>query len=87
MANYTLVLDSGSQRSYITDNLWKLLKLKTIRNDKLSIKTFEQINDIQMQVLDVVQQKIKHRHQNEFVFIEALCVPVICKPQENYEHL
>ena len=40
-----------------------------------------------MQVLDVVQQKIKHRHQNEFVFIEALCVPVICKPQENYEHL
>ena len=31
-----------------------------------------------MQVLDVVQLKIKHRHQNEFVFIEALCVPVIC---------
>ena len=37
MANYTLVLDSGSQRSYITDNLWKLLKLKTIRNEKVSI--------------------------------------------------
>ena len=61
--------------------------MKTIRNDKLSIKTFEQINDIQMQVLDVVQLKIKHRHQNEFVFIEALCVPVICTPQENYDHL
>ena len=49
-----------------------------------------------MQVLDVVQLKIKHRHQNEFVFIQALCVPVICmsfkmqeiySAQEGHEHL
>ena len=49
-----------------------------------------------MQVLDVIQPKIKHRHQNEIVFMEALCVPVICTPlkmqeissaQENYKHL
>ena len=49
-----------------------------------------------MQVLDVVQPKIKHRHQNEFVFMEALCVPVIYTPlkmqeissaQENYKPL
>ena len=91
-----LLLDSGTQRSYITDNLRKLLKLKTIRIEKVLIKTFGQINDRQMPVLDVVQLKIKHRHQNKFVFIEALCVPVICTPlkmqeissaQYNYEHL
>ena len=33
-----------------------------------------------MQVFNVVQLKIKHRHQNEFVFIEAICVPVVCTP-------
>ena len=49
-----------------------------------------------MQVLDVVQLKIKHRNQSELVFIEVLCIPVICTPlkmqeissaQENYKHL
>ena len=49
-----------------------------------------------MQVFDVVQLKLKHCHQNEFVFIEALCVPVICTPikmeeissaHKNYKHL
>ena len=58
-----LVLDSGSQRSYIEDNVWKLLKLKTIRT--------EQVNDSQMQVLYVGELKIKHCHQNKFVFIEV----------------
>ena len=70
----------GSQRSYITNKLRKLLKLKTIRTEKVLIKKFGQLNDSQMQVLDAAQLKIKHRHQNEFVFIEALCVPVICTP-------
>ena len=74
----------------------KILKLKTIRTDKVLIKILGQINDSQMQVLDMVQLKIKHRHQNEFVFIEALCVRFLCTPlkmqeissaQENYEHL
>ena len=49
-----------------------------------------------MQVLDVVLLEIKHRHQNQFAFIEALCVPVIdtlikmqeiSSAQENYKHL
>ena len=61
-----LLLDSGSEYTYITDNFRKLLKLKTKRTEKVLIKTFGQINGSQMQVL-----------QNEFVFIEALCVPVI----------
>ena len=70
-----LLLDSGRQRSYFADNLRKLLKLKTIRTEKVLIKTFGQISDSEMQVLDVAQLKIKHLHQNEFVFLE---VPVIC---------
>ena len=49
-----------------------------------------------MQVLNVPQLKIKHHHQNEFVFIEALYIPVIWTPfkmkdissaQENRDHL
>ena len=90
-----LLLDSGSQRSYIADTLRKRLKLKTVHTEQVLIKTLGQISDSQMQILDVVQLKIKHRHQNEFVFI-SLCEPVICTPlkmqeisstQENYKHL
>ena len=44
-----LLLDSGSEYTYITDNFRKLLKLKTKRTEKVLIKTFGQINGSQMQ--------------------------------------
>ena len=47
------------------------------------MKTFGQKNDFKMQVLDVVQLKIKHQFEEKYNFVEALVVPVICSPLKN----
>ena len=36
-----------------------------------------------MQVLDVVQLKIKHQFEEKYNFVEALVVPVIWSPLKN----
>ena len=36
-----------------------------------------------MQVLDVVQLKIKHQFKEKYNFVEALVVPAICNPLKN----
>ena len=47
------------------------------------IKTFGQINDFKMQILYVVQLKIKHQFEEKYNFVEALVVPVIYSPLKN----
>ena len=47
------------------------------------MKTFGQINDFKMQVLDVVQLKIKHQFEEKYNFVEALVAPGICSPLKN----
>ena len=39
-----IIFDSGSQRSYITDDLCKRLKLPVIRKEKIVIKTFRNVD-------------------------------------------
>ena len=53
------LFDTGGQRCYVNEKFCKYLNLKTIHTEKTLIKTFSQINDFKMQVLDVVQLKIK----------------------------
>ena len=43
-------------------------------------KTFSQIDDNEIKSLDIVQFKVKYRSDNKYVFVEALCVPIICSP-------
>jgi len=77
---YTRILfDSGSQRSYISQDLCKSLKLKPLRSEKIIIKTFGDDNS-KVQNLDVYQLKVRHINRNEFCFIEAYCVPKVCSP-------
>ena len=72
-----IMFDSSIQKSYIAADLKKKLHLKTIRNEKI-IKTFG-LTEGKVSIADVVNLKNKCRN-NEFVNIEALCVPVICFP-------
>ncbi|XP_028403430.1 uncharacterized protein LOC114526129 [Dendronephthya gigantea] len=82
--NYTRILfDSGSQRSYISDKVRSRLQLKTLRKEKVIIKTFGQSGDSQVQELDVVQVNVKDKSDHKFTSIEALCVPSICSPLTN----
>ena len=61
-----LMFDGGSQRSYVTESLRENLRLRTVRTERLIIKTFESnMNDIE---------------GNGFIHLELLLVPFICSP-------
>ena len=92
----SFLFDSGSQRTYNTVNLRKLLHLETTRTENIVINTFGKANDSHTETIDVVQLKIKHRDKVRFVFIETIVCPVICSPlkqkekefvKNNYQHL
>ena len=78
-----ILFDTGGQRCYAKAKVRKHLNLKTIRTEKSLIKTFGQINDFKMQILDVVQLKIKHQFEEKYNLVEALVVLVICSPLKN----
>ena len=75
-----IIFDSGSQRSYITDDLCKRLKWLVIRKEKIVIKTFENVDstfynaDI-VPVQFVIDQKV--------IVIECLCSPFISSDLTN----
>ena len=77
--NCCLLFDSGSQRTFITNELRSKLNFKTIRKEKIIIKTFGKMN-IELQILDAVKFKVACKHDRHHVYVEALCVPNICSP-------
>ena len=88
-----IIFDSGSQRSYITDDLRKRPKVPVIKKEKIVIKTFGNkdskfcyANIVPFQF--VIGQKV--------IVIECLCSPFICSDltnqstnfvSNNYPHL
>lgn len=61
-----LLFDSGSQRTYITENLRAHLRLKTVRKERVVIKTFGR-NDSEVKNLDVVRFNVLNKVDNEVV--------------------
>ncbi len=51
-----ILFDSGSQRTYASEAVWKTPKLKTIRTERVPvvIKTFGQADNSDLQKLDTV---------------------------------
>jgi hypothetical protein len=78
-----ILFDSGSQRSYISEKVRTRLQLKTIRRERVIIKTLGQTSDSEVQQLNVVQLNVKNKFDNGFTLIEALRVPTICSPLTN----
>ena len=54
-----MLFDSGIQGSYISENVRNKLNLKTIRAQKLVIKTFGNDHNSVVKTLDVVQVKMQ----------------------------
>lgn len=76
-----MLFDTGSQRSYISMNVRKRLKLKKVRTERVVIKTFGESNNSKVSNLDVVQFKVRHVGVDDvFTYVEALCVAQICSP-------
>ena len=89
-----IVLDTGSQRSYITDGVRKNLSLAPEGEQCMSIMTFGS-NVEKSQVCTVVKVGLKLR-DGETQELTLFAVPMICEPlasqptafcQNNYEHL
>lgn len=88
-----ILFDSGSQRSYITENLRSKLKLKSIQREKLNLNTFGEAR-FKTQICDLVQLQLKRpgSSNDELISISALTFPVLCSPlpsrvQINFPHL
>jgi len=72
-----ILLDSGSQRSYVTTALKERLKLAPLKTETLNLNTFG--NDrFTKQRCDLV--KLSLRGKEDDVEISALCFPKICSP-------
>lgn len=74
-----ILFDTGSQRTYISEDLCFHLKLKTMRTERVIIKTFGNESST-VKNLRVVEFKVKHKFRNDFVVCEALCIPTVCCP-------
>ena len=76
-----VLLDDGSQNSYITNSLKTQLKLKPVKKQTVYLNTFGS-DHYQKHVLDVVKLKLKGQFNgycNE-IEVSALCVPEIGTP-------
>ena len=93
--NLRVILDSGSQRSYISEKARNYLQLSPVKHEDISIKVFgsNESNDTRC---DVVKVGLGARHLEFETEVSALVVPTICSPlqgqtvrwaKKNYAHL
>lgn len=73
-----LILDSGSQRSYLTERAKNLLELKRVKKQKLSIVTFG-ASQGSTRYSDVVRIGV-NTVDGEGEILKVLVVPHICQP-------
>ena len=90
-----VIFDSGSQRSFVTEQLRNKLKLQTLRKEKMILKGFGNKTE-KIQTVDIVQVRVFSLKNNYYKDIELCVVPFICSPisnqmielaQATYEHL
>ena len=77
-----VLLDTGSQRSYISTRLREALGLPAIRSDTLIVKTFRS-NYSEVQSCDVVSVCLRSLNDDLNMYIKAFTIPTICSPTAN----
>ena len=92
-AKVCLLFDTGSQRSYISNELRNYLKLSVLRKERIFIKTFGKVEPT-IKTVDIVQIKVVSPSKS--VVIEVICTLFICSDilcqnvhsvASQYEHL
>ena len=93
--NVRVILDGGSQRSYITSRTQDLLSLPTERTETMSIKTFGS-GEENLTTCDSVNFILESHTDKVQLSLSAFVVPTICEPlqyqlvsqsRHNYPHL
>ena len=74
-----VLFDEGSQRSYVSDRLCNLLKLKTIDTETLSLGIFGSTLTKPRTMQEVILH-LADKNSNKSIQIDALSVPYICPP-------
>ena len=59
-----VLFDTGSHRSYISDDLRNYLKLSGLRKERIFIKTFVKV-ELNIKAVDIVQLKVLSRSKIE----------------------
>ena len=77
--NLRLILDSGSQRSYVSTRVRNMLELPTIKREDIVIKTFG-ADETDIKTCDIFSLGLKSKHLEFYIEIKALEVPSICSP-------
>lgn len=72
-----LLLDSGSQRLFISKRLAEKIGAKVLRKEKLLIGSFGR--DEKIKVMEVVQVAVAPERQGDAIYIEAVKVDVISR--------
>ena len=73
-----IIVDSGSQRSYLTDNLKNILQLPVLERKQVSIKTFGS-TDERVEFVEVASLGIELKGGTN-LSLSAFRVPLICQP-------
>ena len=73
-----IILDSGSQRTYLTDNLKNILQLPVLERKQVSIKTFGS-TDERVEFVEVASLGIELKGGPN-LSLSAFTVPLICQP-------
>jgi len=81
-----VLFDSGSQLSYVTENLKRQLRLKPVKIERLHLNTFGTRN-YKTQECNVVKLFLQGHEQGEAISISALTSPVICSPLPSAVHV
>ncbi len=85
-----MILDNGSQKSYISQELRDKLRFPTLSRETLSIKTFGS-DQGSFQTCDMTQIAIRSPYTEEILYVNVHVVPVVCAPLPGYkrscEHL
>ena len=77
-----ILLDRGSQKTYITYDLKERLNLRPIKIEQVLIKTFGN-DDEQLHQCEVVQICLKGMNSDLSLYVTADVVPTICSPLQN----
>ena len=75
--NCRVIFDSGSQKTYCTEDLKDTLNLKPIRSELILMKRFA-TEERALKEIDVVQICVKSKTKSKNVYIEALSIPFLC---------
>ena len=86
-----VLMDNGSQRSYVTDKLKSQLQLKPIKRERIVLNTFGN-DSFQKRECEQIEVRLQGRYEEDVV-ITAATFPTICSPLQTmvevdqYQHL